>query len=140
MIFFKPVQEENFWIALLMWLNCLLAWLVNVSAFFLSSGSLLEISPMLLRRCGHLSSNSLRKAGPCVQRWLFKSASTVTPLDASSARFSDVSTYRHCLAVDLSNMAEMRLASYKGLEPLVLVLDVTEDTSTISPEGRTIEC
>ena len=73
---------------------------MNVSAFFLSSGSLLDISPMSLGRCGHLSSNSLRKAGPCVQRWLFKSVSTVTPLDASSAGFSDVSTYHHCIAVD----------------------------------------
>ena len=50
--------------------------------------------------CGHASSDSLRKCGPCVQRSFFNSASTVVPQEASSAGFSEVSTCLHCDAVD----------------------------------------
>ena len=90
---------------------CSLVSLANASAVFFTSGSSGEILPMPVDLCGHSSSGCFRKSGPCIQRSLFNNASTVIPLDASSAGICIVSTCLHCVAVDWSRIAEIRFAT-----------------------------
>ena len=77
----------------------------------LTSVSLSEILPISTGLCGQVSSGCFRKGGPCDQRSFLNSASTIIPLDASLAGFSDVSTYRYWVAVDWSNIAETRFVT-----------------------------
>ena len=75
--------------------------------------------------------------GPCDQQSFLNSASTVKPLDASLAGFSDVSTYRHWVAVDWSNIAAIGIGD-KDLKSLVLALYVSKKASAVGPEGRAV--
>ena len=78
---------------------------------FLISGSSLQNSPNDGACCGHSFSGCHRNAGPIIHRLCATRVWAPIPREASSAGFSLVSTYFHCLGLEKLRMVCTRFAT-----------------------------